>query len=321
VPLRIVFFGSPQFAVPALQALASSDQFSVNLIVTQPDRPAGRGREIVEPPVKLAAAALEIPVWQPTTLRSDEALQRLSAIDADLFIVVAYGEFFQRATLALPRYGCLNVHPSLLPRYRGSSPIQAAILNGDSETGTSIIKMVRKLDAGPILAQQRYALTSSETGGSLAVELARISAQMLPSVAADWCFQRIQALPQDEDEASYTRELTKADGGLDWHETATTVERKVRAYSPWPTAWTRIGGRRLVIAECAAEGRNWAMLPGSVVVEQRAVFVACGAGSIRLLTVQPEGKRAMTASDWIRGLRSVENLRFDELSREPESAG
>jgi methionyl-tRNA formyltransferase len=313
VPLRIVFFGSPQFAVPTLQALAADDEFSVDLVVTQPDRPAGRGRGIVEPPAKIAASALGISVWQPTTLKSADALERLSAMGADLFIVVAYGELFQRAVLALPSHGCLNVHPSLLPRYRGSSPIQAAILNGDSETGVSIIKMVRRLDAGPIVAQQRFRLVGNDTGGSLTDELASVSARMMPSVAIDWCSRGIQALPQNDEEASYTRELTKADGGIDWREDAAAIERKARAYWPWPTAWTRFGGRRVAIVECAVEGRKSAQLAGSITVEQRAIFVACGTDSIRLVTVQPEGKRAMTASDWFRGLRGIDDPRFDEL--------
>jgi methionyl-tRNA formyltransferase len=235
-------------------------------------------------------------------------------MSADLFVVVAYGELFQRSILALPRFGCLNVHPSLLPRYRGSSPIQAAILNGDTETGVSIIKMVRRLDAGPIVAQQQWPLTGSETGNSLSDDLADVAARMMPDVAIEWASQRIEATAQDEARVSYTRELTKTDGRIDWREEAIAIERKVRAYWPWPTAWTKLNGRRVVIVSCEVNRGQDGDAPGSIVLEQRDVSVACGMGSLRLITVQPEGKGAMPAGDWFRGLRGVSNPRFDDFS-------
>ena len=163
--VRIIFFGSPEFAVPTLRSLADDERFDIVAVVTQPDRAAGRGRRLVEPPVKSAAVERSIAVWQPQTLRSPEIADRLKSANPDLFVVVAYGEIFRREALAIPKHGCLNVHPSLLPRYRGSSPIQASILNGDRSTGVSVIEMVRKLDAGPIVAQCEVELRGDETGG------------------------------------------------------------------------------------------------------------------------------------------------------------
>ncbi|HEX3723647.1 MAG TPA: methionyl-tRNA formyltransferase [Nitrolancea sp.] len=315
MPLRTLFFGSPQFAVPTFRSLANDERFSLDLVITQPDRPSGRGRKLVEPPVKSAAQDAGVPVWQPETLRTIDARERLAECDADLFVVVAYGELFKRSILQLPRHGCLNVHPSLLPRYRGSAPIQAAILNGDRETGVSIIQMVRRLDAGPIVAQQRISLDGSETGGSLGEALAELSARMIPDVAVAWSTNTIEALPQNEDEASYTRELRKSDGLIDWTEPSSAIERKVRAYSPWPSAWTRLNGRRVVIvASEAIDGSDDAQ-PGSVTHSKNGVIVACGAGSLRLVSVQPEGRSTMPAESWFRGLRPSDRLCFERSTK------
>jgi len=310
VSLRIIFFGSPQFAVPSLEALANDARLSVDLVVTQPDRRAGRGRELVAPPVKVAGESLGIPIWQPATLRSEEAHDRLRSMGADLFVVVAYGELLQRTVLTIPRDGCLNVHPSLLPRYRGSAPIPSAILNGDRETGVSIIQMVRRLDAGPIAAQQRISLDGTETGGSLSVTLADLAGRMLPDVVLDWSAGRIDARMQDEQLATMTRELTKADGEIDWHDDAGAIERQIRAYQPWPTAWTTLNGKRIVIERVEHDQRRLDLPPGTIEFDQRALVVACGSGSLKLINVRPEGKNAMPAEAWFRGLRATEHPRF-----------
>ncbi len=247
MPVSVVFFGSPEFAVPSLRALSNDTRFKLELVVTQPDRQAGRGRRMVEPAVKSAARDLNIAIWQPETLRSDDAADTLTSIKPDLFIVVAYGEIFRRSILRIPLHGCLNIHPSLLPLYRGSSPIQAAILNGDPTTGVSIIEMVRRLDAGPILARQEIGLDGTETGGELGQKLAALAAGMLPDVASEWCNGEIVGSPQNETGATFTRELTKADGRINWTRSASEIERQIRAFSPWPTAWTIMDGRRLVV--------------------------------------------------------------------------
>ncbi len=307
---RTIFFGSPEFAVPTLCSLADDDRFDVVAVVTQPDRTAGRGRRPVAPPVKTEATSRSIPVWQPDTLRSPETVEQLQSAAADLFVVVAYGEIFRRVVLAMPRFGCLNVHPSLLPKYRGSSPISAAISNGDRTTGVSIIQMVRKLDAGPIVAQQEFELSGDETGGTLSTDLAKLAAEMMPDVAAQWCSGWIEPRPQNENAATFTRELTKADGRIDWTQGAIEIERQVRAYAPWPTAWTTLDGLRIVIHAAAVSIQRVAQDTGTIVLDGRRVVVACGDGCLELRQVQPEGKRAMRAEDWWRGLRAGAGVRL-----------
>ncbi len=309
--IRTVFFGSPEFAVPSLRALATDPRFQVPLVVTQPDRPAGRGRRLVEPAVKVAATDLDLAVWQPMTLRSDEAVDRLRDIKPDLFVVVAYGEIFRRAVLDIPAHGCLNIHPSLLPKYRGSSPIPAAILNGDATTGVSIIRMVRKLDAGPILAQREIRLNGTETSGQLSERLGDLAAVLLPDVAAAWCEGTIEPVEQSDDNAIVTRELAKYDGQLDWTESARQLERQVRAYSPWPATWTTLDGRRLVVHSAEVWPEIPHANPGQIFEDNRHVLVACGEESLCLVQVQPEGKKIMLAEDWFRGLRGDARPTFD----------
>lgn len=315
MPIRTVFFGSPTFAVPSLSALAHDPRFAVTLVVTQPDRPAGRGRRLQPPPVKQEAERLGLPVWQPETLRSEDAVERLAAERADLFVVVAYGEILTRRVLALPAHGCLNVHPSLLPRYRGSSPIQAAILNGDSETGVTIMLMVRRLDAGPIVAQRAVQLSGQETAGDLGERLARVAADMLPDIASRWVSGEIKAQPQDESCATYTRELRKEDGRIDWRRSAVEIERLVRAMNPWPGAWTRLEGRRLGVR--AVDISNEHHPPATIHQADHAVLVGTGTTAVRLLTVQPEGRGPMPAADWYNGARLAPGARFEI----PESEG
>ncbi len=224
---------------------------------------------------------------------------------------MAYGEIFRREVLSIPTYDCLNVHPSLLPKYRGSSPIQATILNGDQTTGVSIIQMVRKLDAGPITAQEQIDLHGDETGGSLSVVLADLAARVLPDAAARWCDGLIEAEPQNDVDASITRELTKSDGRIDWTKSAVEIERHVRAYSPWPTAWTTLDGRRLVIHAASVSTHSGSGASGSIELEGRSVLVFCGDGVLELLEVQPEGRQKMDAAAWWRGLKSSDPISFE----------
>lgn len=316
MPIKTIFLGSPAFAVPSLRALSADPRFDLVQVVTQPDRPAGRGRRLRVPPVKAAAEELGLPVWQPESLRSDEAVATLAALGADLYVVVAYGEILTRRVLALPAHGCLNVHPSLLPRYRGSAPVQAAILNGDAETGVSIIKLVRRLDAGPIVAQERLPLDGTERAGELSERLADLAAEMLPDVAADWVAGRIEAVPQDEDEATFTREIRKADGKIDWAAPAAEIERLVRAMDPWPGAWTTVAGRRLSVLACDISQIATNNPPGTITGSSDGVLVATGEGTVRLLRVQPEGRRPMDAEDWYRGARLEPGARFDAATSE-----
>jgi methionyl-tRNA formyltransferase len=290
----------------------------VSLVVTQPDRRAGRGRTMRPPPVKVAAQEAGIPVFQPDTLRSDDAVERIALEQPDVLIVVSYGELLRRPVLRMAPRGCLNVHPSLLPRYRGATPIPAAILSGDEYTGVSIIRLIRRLDAGPLVYQHQVPLTGTETSGYLSELLAEESARILPGVVLDWVNGRIEERPQDDELATYTRELRKTDGQIDWNQPAPQIERHVRAMDPWPRAWTIVGEQRLTIHRVAIADRpgDPDVPPGQIAVIGDSVSVATGDGFIDLLEVQPAGKKVMPAADWLRGSRLAGNVRFD-LPREP----
>lgn len=300
--MRVVFLGSPAFAVPSLRALAAHPEIDVPLVVTQPDRPAGRGRSLTPPAVKSAAEELGIPVYQPESLRDPAAADPLAAARPDVLVVVAYGELLRRHVLELAPAGCLNVHPSLLPRWRGASPIPAAILAGDATTGVSIMKLVRRLDAGPVVARQAVAVEPSDTTGTLGARLASLAATMLPEVALAWVRGDLQAREQDESRVTMTREWTTDDARIDWTRPAVEIERLVRAANPWPVAWTTLDGNRLRVVESRLAG-GAASVAGQVELEGTSVVVGTGAGRLELVTVQPAGKRRLAAGDWWRGLR------------------
>lgn len=321
--ISVVFLGSPAFAVPSLRALASDARFTIPLVVTQPDRPAGRGRRPRPPAVKEAALELGLPVFQPETLRDPAAVERLAAAEPDVLVVVAYGEILRQDVLSLAPHGCLNVHPSLLPRYRGSSPVQAAILNGDTETGVSIIKLIRRMDAGPIVAQRRIPLDGTETAGELSERLANLAAEMLPDVVAGWVAGWLDAKPQDEAAATYTRELTTADARIDWRQDAAAIERLVRAMQPWPKAWTILEGRRVAILACDISQEASTQPPGTINISARPPRVSTGTTDLVLLRVQPEGRREMDAEEWARGLRLPRGARFApvEEGSNPQAGG
>lgn len=303
--MRVVFLGSPVFAVPSLISLADHDNVDVALVVTQPDRPAGRGRVLTQPPVKLAAIDRGLPVYQPASLRDDPEVQPLRDAAPDILIVVAYGELLRRNVLDLAPHGCLNVHPSLLPLYRGAAPIPAAILNGDPVTGVSIIKLVRKLDAGPVVAQFESEIDATDTTGSLGSRLSSLSAEILPDVTRRYIAGELPPAAQNDDLATYTREWTTADGQIDWSQSANEIERLVRAANPWPIAWTTDGDVRLrVLSSRVADVEPLDHeLPGTVLVSSGRIVVATGSGGLELIEVQPAGKRAMPAGDWWRGTR------------------
>jgi len=319
--ISVVFLGSPAFAVPSLRALASDARFTIPLVVTQPDRPAGRGRQPRPPAVKEAALELGLPVFQPETLRDPDAVEQLATVAPDVMVVVAYGEILRQVVLDLAPHGCLNVHPSLLPRYRGSSPVQAAILNGDAETGVSIIKLIRHMDAGPIVAQRRIPLDGTETAGTLSERLANLAAEMLPDVVAGWVAGKLNAVPQDDEAATYTRELTTAGARIDWRQDAAAIERLVRAMQPWPKAWSILEGRRLAILACDISQAVSTESPGTINFTAQPPRVSTGSTDLLLLRVQPEGKREMSAEDWARGVRLPRGARFAPVEEVGEGSG
>ena len=297
---RIVFFGTPDFAVPTLRYLTADRQFEIALVVSQPDRPAGRGRRLESPPVVVAARELNLPVYQTATLRQAAAREPLVAAAADLFVVAAFGLIFGPQTLALPRLGCVNVHASLLPSYRGAAPISAAILNGDEATGVTLMQMEPGLDTGPMLARSTEPITAADTTATLTERLALTGARLAAAQLAAYVGGELQPVPQPATGASLTRPLRKADGRLDWGMPAAQLEREVRAFWPWPRAWTEFGGSTLQVHE-ATVIPDLAITPGTVLLDSGALIVACGAGGLELHRIQLAGGRPMLVTDWLAG--------------------
>jgi methionyl-tRNA formyltransferase len=297
--LRLVFAGTPEFALPCLDACLAAP-VDVVAVYTQPDRPAGRGRRLLASPVKQRALAANIAVEQPLTLKDADAQKRLADYAPDLMIVVAYGLILPRRVLAIPRLGCWNVHASLLPRWRGAAPIQRAILAGDNETGVDLMQMEVGLDTGPILIERRTPIADDETGGTLHDRLAALGADALAEgIARIAGGENIPARAQEEAGIAYAHKIEKSEARLDWNEPALALERKVRAFNPWPVAEAELGGERLRIWSARALDGNADAPPGTIVVDGRdALDVATGDGVLRIVEVQREGGRRMSVRDW-----------------------
>jgi methionyl-tRNA formyltransferase len=301
---RLIFMGTPEFAVPSLSALA--DDHQVVGVVTQPDQRAGRGRKLVASPVKELALARRLPLFQPETLRQPEAVAHLAEWRPDLIVVVAFGQILREPVLELPSHGCLNVHASLLPRYRGAAPIAAAILNGETGTGVTIMRMDEGLDTGPILAQAGHPISSGDTTASLTPQLADLGARLLVETLPGWLAGEIQAQAQDDALATYCDRLSKGDGWLDWTRPAAYLDRQVRAFDPWPGTYTTWEGKRLkVLRACALPGWQGQAEPGQVVALEGGVGVATAQGALKLLEVQLAGKKPMAAGLFARGQRDL----------------
>jgi methionyl-tRNA formyltransferase len=310
IQLRIVFMGSPDFAVPALEALAASGggklcPYNVIGVVTQPDRPAGRGRTLIPPTVKLAAQALGLPVIQPERLRAPEAMEQLRAWSPDVIVVAAFGQILRTEVLDLPKFGCINVHASLLPRWRGAAPIQAAILTGDAETGVTIMKMDAGVDTGPLLSQRSIHILPEDTAGGLFGKLSRLGAELLLETLPLYLRGEIQPQPQDDSHSTYAALLNKKDGLLDFNHPAEELARRVRAFHPWPGAYFEWNGAPLKIHK-ARVSEEKSPGAGSRFIVAGCPAVGTGEKILVLEEVQPAGKKSMPgkaflagAKDWI----------------------
>ncbi len=301
---RIVFAGSPDFAVPALQAIADS-RHDLCAVLTQPDRPAGRGRTLRPGPVKVAAQALGCEVLQPDTLRDQSIQARLCDLAPDLMVVVAYGQLLPEEVLAIPVHGCVNLHASLLPRWRGASPIQAAIRAGDTHTGVSLMQLDAGLDTGPVYATVELSIGPRETAGELHDRLAVAGADLLAGHLDALVAGESKPRPQPDDGVTYARRIDKADAVIDWSASADAIDRQIRAYVPWPVAETVLDGARMRIwaAEpCACPG-DGPVDPGQVSgVDDRGIVVGTGSGCLRLLEVQMPGRQRVRAVDFANGV-------------------
>ena len=301
--VRIIFMGTPEFAVPTLEALIKSE-YELAAVVTQPDRPSGRGRKLTPSPVKVAATEAGIDVLQPETLKAPEAVAQLATFRPDLIVVAAFGQILRPEVLELPRHGCLNIHASLLPRWRGAAPVAAAIHAGDAETGVTLMLMEAGLDTGPIIAQRAVLIRPTHTRDVLMAELAELGAALLIETLPAWLTGQIRARPQDERLATLAPRLTKEAGLIDWHKTALAIDRQVRAFYPWPGTFTE--GRRGQFKILAVEVASGIPLPeqadpGVLFKHNRRVYVVTGQGALRLVTVQPAGKKEMPAEAMLNG--------------------
>jgi methionyl-tRNA formyltransferase len=300
-PLRIVFFGTPAFAVPALEALLAS-RHAVVAVVTQPDRPRGRGQKTTHAPVKASATAAGAAVLQPDSVRDPGFVAELSAMNADLGVVAAYGKILTDAVLAVPRLGMVNVHASLLPRYRGAAPVHRAIIAGERETGITIMRVVRALDAGPMMATAHRAIGPDETSEDVERDLARIGAALAVSTIEGLVDGRVSELVQNDADATYAHRLTKDDGVIDWALSSDQIHNRIRGLHPWPHGFTFLGDKRLILLRSTPSADVAGSEPGTVVeATGDRLRVATGAGLLNLLEVQAEGKRAMPAREFLAG--------------------
>ena len=300
--MKIIFMGTPDFAVPALKALIAS-RHEVTAVYTKPDQEAGRGRKIVFPPVKEAALEAGIPVFQPEKL-GKSAVEEMRTIPADVIVVAAYGKILRPSVLNMTRFGCLNIHASLLPKYRGAAPIQWAVLNGEKESGVTIMQMNEGLDTGDILYQERITLSEDETSGSLFDKLAQMGGPALLHVLDLIEEGTLQPVPQGESPTDYARMLVKEDGIIDFTKTAEENECFIRGMFPWPSAQATFRGKSVRIYKAEAVEDHSDARPGTVSsVTKHGFTIRCGEGALNILSLQPEGKKEMSADAFLRGYR------------------
>ncbi len=308
--LRLAFFGTPEFAVPGLRALCAAGRAPL-LVVSQPDRPAGRGKSLRRPPVADVAAAAGLPIAQPSRVRDAAFLEQVAALELDVAVVIAFGQIFPPALLELPRFGCLNVHASLLPRYRGAAPIQAALRSLDPVAGVCTMLMEEGLDSGPVVGRAETALSGRETAGELSARLSFLGASLLLASLDDLVARgRFQAEAQDDSMASYAPRLTKADGIIDWAQSATQVDAGVRSMTPWPGAQTTLAGKPLKVLSTLPlddqEGEAGTVLSTA----DGQLVIGCGEGAVALLEGQRPGKPPRSARDLVNGERIAAGDRF-----------
>jgi len=303
MPFRIVFMGTPDFSVPALESLQAAGH-EIVLVVTQPDRPKGRGRKVEPPPVKKSAQRLGLPVIQPDTLRDDATRQLLQAAAADFFIVVAFGHLLRESVLKIPRQGCINVHASLLPRYRGPAPIHWAVINGEMETGVTTMMMDKGLDTGDILLAARETIAATDTAGTLHDRLARLGSRLLCQTLDAFADGTIRRTPQDHSGATYAPLLKKTDGLIDWKKPSARIESFIRGMSPWPGAFTFWKNTRLKIFGSEVAATATPGVPGTVLggMPDR-LTVATGDGALSILELQSASGNRLPASEFLRGFR------------------
>ncbi|MFR9718823.1 methionyl-tRNA formyltransferase [Aeromonas diversa] len=301
--LKLIFAGTPDFAARHLAALLSSEH-EVVAVYTQPDKPAGRGQKLTASPVKELALAHDLPVYQPATLRNEAAQAELAALGADLMVVVAYGLILPKVILDTPRLGCINVHGSLLPRWRGAAPIQRAIWAGDAETGVTIMQMDVGLDTGAMIRKVTCPIAADETSASLYDKLAELGPQALVQTVDAMAAGDTHAEPQDDTLANYAEKLSKEEARIDWNQEAVAIERCTRAFNPWPISWFEVAEQTVKVWSACALEHDHGQVPGTLLkADREGIDIATGRGVLRLLTLQPPGKKPMTVQDLLNSRR------------------
>ncbi len=318
LPERIVFMGTPEFACPCLEALVEAGAAPV-LVVTQPDRPSGRGRRLKPPPVKEISEKHGIPVFQPAKVKHPEAQEKLRNLRPDVIVVAAFGQILPQSLLDIPRLGCVNVHASLLPRHRGASPVAAAIREGDGETGVTIMRMEAGLDTGPAYLEERVPIPDGVTTGGLEETLSEVGASLLVRALPGIADGSLEPVAQDDSMATYAPRLKREDGLLDFSLSSVSLERQVRALNPWPGGWFEYGDEIIKVWEAAVGPPSPGNVPSGTTLDRPPLSVVCGdGGSIILKTIQRRGKRALPSEEVMRGFKIPPGTRFGTIR---ETAG
>ena len=316
--MKVVFLGTPELAAVALKKLIGS-RHDVLAVVTQPDKASGRGRSVKYSPVKETALEAGIPVLQPVSIKNGDCKEEICALGADVFVVAAFSQLLPKWFLEIPPYGCINIHPSLLPKYRGASPLRGPIIEGDADYGVTIMKMAERLDAGDILLQKAFPMGAKETIMTLTPKAAEIGAEMLLETLEGLESGTLEPVPQNDEESSYIRQLEKEDGRIHFENSAAQIERQIRACDPWPSAFTKLSGKTFkiwdadAVSDEEAQNEDASALNGSVVyADKRSLYVKCGEGCLKLNEVQMEGKRRMGIEEFLRGKQLGKGFLFGE---------
>lgn len=299
---RIIFMGTPDFSVPALQKLAQQPKFDICLVVTQPDRPKGRGKKMAYPPVKAAALSLGLDVYQPETLKTDEAVQKLESLNPDFLVVAAFGQILSQKVLDIPKFYPINIHASLLPKYRGASPIQAAIKNMDAETGITTMVMASKMDAGDILLTLPTPINEKDTAQTLHDRLGQMGGQLIIRTIDEILAGGLEPRPQDHSKATYVKLLKKADGHIDWNLSGREIQAHINAMTPWPGAFTSLDNRTIKIFKGQSGRQDSDTAPGTIYrMDKSGIYISCGRGTLVILELMGTSGKRLSAEQYLCG--------------------
>jgi len=302
---KIIFMGTPEFATDALRSLIN-ENYNIAAVFTQPDKPAGRRQILTSSPIKKLALKYNLPLYQPASLKDEEIATKISKLKPDLIIITAFGQIIPKTILNIPKFGCINIHASLLPRWRGASPIAQAILAGDKYTGDTIMLLDRKLDHGPILSQKKIKIENDDNLESLSKKLSESGAELLIKTLPDFLENKIALQMQDDSKATYAPLVKKNDGRIDWHNNAEEIERQIRAFTPWPSCWTTLNNKRLKIIKAAVFDKNKKnSAPGLIAILDNKLVADCKNGKLALEIIQLEGKKQTSSEEFIKGYSNI----------------